>query len=137
MYNIFFTSLPPFAMGLFDQYCSAETRMKYPSLYHSSQKSEYFNLKVFWTWIGTSILHSMFLYWITMHCYGYGIVWSNARDSDYLVMGNMVYTYVVITVCCKAGLEMESWSWISHLFIWGSIAFWCVAYLTDRNDCTT
>ena len=46
MYNIFFTSLPPFAMGLFDQYCSAETRMKHPSLYHSSQKSEYFNLKV-------------------------------------------------------------------------------------------
>ena len=111
-------------MGLFDQYCSAETRMKHPSLYHSSQKSEYFNLRVFWTWIGTSILHSMFLYWITMLCYGYGVVWSNARDSDYLVLGNMVYTYVVITVCCKAGLEMESWSWISHLFIWGSIAFW-------------
>ena len=54
-------------------------------------------------------------------------MWSNAKDSDYLVLGNMVYTYVVITVCCKAGLEMDSWSWISHLFIWGSIAFWCVA----------
>ena len=63
----------------------------------------------------------------------YGVVWSNGRDSDYLVMGNMVYTYVVITVCCKAGLEMESWSWISHLFIWGSIAFWCVAW----KNCNT
>ena len=36
-------------------------------------------LKVFWTWIGTAIVHSMFLYWITMACYYYGIIWSNGR----------------------------------------------------------
>ncbi len=35
-----------------------------------------------------------------------------------------MYSLVVVTVCLKAGLEMESWSWISHVTVWGSIAFW-------------
>ena len=64
MYNIFFTSMPPMAMGLFDQYCTAETRMKYPSLYQATQRSEYFNHKVFWMWIANSILHSVILFWL-------------------------------------------------------------------------
>jgi phospholipid-transporting ATPase len=75
-------------------------------------------------WIANSIVHSILLYWLTMFSYGDGIVWSNGKSSDYLVVGNMVYTYVVVTVCCKAGLEMDTWSWISHLSIWGSIGLW-------------
>lgn len=111
-------------MGLFDQYCNAETRMKYPSLYHSSQKSEYFNHRIFWLWILNSIIHSIFLFSLPMLGYQYGVVWSNGLNGDYLVVGNIVYSFVVVTVCCKAGLEMESWSWISHVSIWGSILFW-------------
>ncbi len=98
--------------------------MKHPSLYQSSQKSEAFNHKVFWMWIANSILHSVLLYWLSMWSYKPGIVWGSGKSSDYLVVGNMVYTYVVVTVCCKAGLEMDSWCWISHMSIWGSIGLW-------------
>ncbi len=111
-------------MGLFDQYCNAETRMKYPSLYQATQKSEYFNHRVFWFWITNSILHSVVLFWLPMWGYQYGVVWGNGHSGGYLVVGNVVYSLVVVTVCCKAGLEMESWSWISHAAVWGSILFW-------------
>ena len=124
MYNIFFTSVPPIAMGLFDQCCTAKTRMKYPSLYRSSQDSEAFNHRIFWMWIGVAILHSAFLFWVPVGIYQTGVVWAAGNTGDYLVIGNMVYTFVVITVCLKAGLEMDSWSWISHASIWGSIVFW-------------
>merc|ERR1712004_276132 len=33
---------------------------------------------------------------------------------------------VVITTCLKAALLMDSWNYISQLFIWGSIAVWFV-----------
>ena len=41
-----FTAAPPFAMGMFDRYCSADTLLHFPSLYKSSQNSELFNVKV-------------------------------------------------------------------------------------------
>ena len=112
------------AIGLFDQYCNAETRMKYPSLYHSTQRSEFFNHRIFWLWMANSIVHSVLLYWLPMTAYDYGVVWGSGRSGDYLVIGNTVYSFVVVTVCLKAGLEMDSWSWISHLSIWGSIGLW-------------
>lgn len=45
-YNVFFTALPPLAMGLFDKTCSAETMLKYPKLYKPSQDANSFNVKV-------------------------------------------------------------------------------------------
>lgn len=36
----------------------------------------------------------------------------------------MLYTYVVVTVCLKAGLEMNSWTYLSQISIWGSIIAW-------------
>ena len=41
-----FTAAPPFAMGMFDRYCSAATLLRFPALYKSSQNSELFNVKV-------------------------------------------------------------------------------------------
>merc|ERR1719384_201073 len=64
MYNLLFTSAPPVALGLFDRTCSAKVREKYPSLYHSSQNGEFFNIKEFWKWIWLAIYHSTLLFWI-------------------------------------------------------------------------
>ena len=48
---------------------------------------------------------------------------SNAKWS---LFPPQVYTFVVITVCLKASLEMDAWNYLTHLSIWGSIAFWAV-----------
>ena len=66
MYNLFFTSAPPVALGLFDKNCTAKTRETYPSLYHSIQQSEMFNHREFWKWIANSIFHSIILFWVPM-----------------------------------------------------------------------
>merc|ERR1719402_280064 len=124
MYNFFFTSLPPLALGLFDMNCTAKTRETYPSLYHSSQKSELFNHRVFWKWMGNSIYHSVLLFWIPMFSMRTGVTWSSGHSDGYLVLGNTVYTVVVVSCCLKAGIEMDAWTWFSHLSIWGSIAAW-------------
>ncbi|XP_074026035.1 ATPase phospholipid transporting 8A1 isoform X3 [Leptinotarsa decemlineata] len=124
LYNVFFTALPPLAMGLFDKPCSAENMMMYPKLYKPSQSGELFNIRVFWIWIINGLIHSAVLFWLPMLACQNDILWIGGRDGGYLVMGNCVYTYVVVTVCLKAGLVTNSWTWLTHCAIWGSIVVW-------------
>ncbi|KAL3880445.1 hypothetical protein ACJMK2_032682, partial [Sinanodonta woodiana] len=123
-YNVIFTAAPPLALGLFDRYCSAESRLKFPELYKSSQNAEQFNSKVFWMWIFNSIFHSILLFWMPVLSLQQDTAFSNGQVGDYLFLGNFVYTFVVVTVCLKAGLETSAWTWLTHLAIWGSIVCW-------------
>ncbi len=54
----------------------------------------------------------------------YGMSWGSGKTYCYLVLGNTVYTLVVVTTCPKVGIEMDAWTWFSHGNIWGSIALW-------------
>lgn len=113
LFNVLFTAAPPLAIGLFDRTASMETMVKFPSLYRLSQDRRAFSVRVFWMWICNAMYHSVLLFWLTklaiVHCVG----WANGFDGGWLMMGNMVYTYVVITVCIKAGLEIDAWVWVS------------------------
>ncbi|XP_060651447.1 probable phospholipid-transporting ATPase IA isoform X3 [Drosophila nasuta] len=124
LYNVLFTAMPPFAIGLFEKFCTAETMLKYPLLYKPSQNAKLFNVKVFWIWIFNALLHSVFLFWLPMAAFKDEAIWSDGKTSDYLLLGNMVYTYVIVTVCLKAGLITSSWTWLTHAAIWGSIVLW-------------
>ncbi|CAH1113541.1 unnamed protein product [Psylliodes chrysocephalus] len=126
LYNVLFTFLPPMAMGLFDKPCSADKMMQYPQLYKPSQNGEMFNIKVFWVWIFNGIFHSALLFWLPLLACQNDVLWMNGRDGGYLMLGNCIYTFVVLTVSLKAGLVMNSWTWMTHCAIWGSIALWFV-----------
>jgi len=126
MYNLFFTSAPPVALGLFDRTCSAKVREKYPSLYHQSQNGEIFNILEFWKWICLALYHSVILYWVPMYMFTTGVEWGSGKTDGYLHLGNTIYSSVVIATCLKAGLEMDAWNWPCHASIWGSIILWFV-----------
>ncbi|OQR77200.1 putative phospholipid-transporting ATPase IA-like [Tropilaelaps mercedesae] len=133
MYNVVFTALPPLAIGLFDRTCSAETRMAFPELYRPDQTEVSFNKKTFWVWIIDSVYHSLVLYFMTLYLINQDVAWSHGRDGGYLVMGNMCYAYVVVTVSLKAGLAINAWSWPVHAAIWGSILLWFLCLVIYAN----
>ncbi|XP_046487089.1 probable phospholipid-transporting ATPase IA isoform X4 [Neodiprion pinetum] len=134
LYNVVFTAAPPLAMGLFDKVCAAETHLAHPRLYHPPNSMDsMFNIKVFWMWIINALVHSVLLYWLPLLALEQDVIWSNGRDGGYIVLGNCVYTYVVVTVCAKAGLVTNSWTWVTHLATWGSILLWFLFILTYSN----
>ncbi|XP_066951686.1 probable phospholipid-transporting ATPase IA isoform X4 [Macrobrachium rosenbergii] len=133
MYNVIFTAAPPMVMGIFDRSCSAETRMKYPELYRESQSGAHFNWKVFVWWVFLALFHSVMVFVLPYLFMTQDVAWHHGRVGGYLMVGNMVYTYVVITVCLKAGLETDAWTWVTHAAIWGSIASWFVFLLVYSN----
>lgn len=125
LYNVFFTAAPPLVIGLFDKQAEAEIMMKYPKLYTS--QGDQFSPKLFWVWVWSAILHSLALFWFTYFMVYHDALWSDGiSDGGHLVFGNILYTYVVITVCLKAALETTSWTVFTHTAIWGSIALWFV-----------
>ncbi|UJR10369.1 hypothetical protein I4U23_014574 [Adineta vaga] len=129
IYNVLFTAAPPMAMGLLDRSCSAETIMRFPSIYRMSQNRTDFNIKIFWTWCLNAVYHSIIIYFMSYTMLRYDIVHSNGIVSgSHLYLGNFIYTYVVFVVCLKAGLESDSWTFLTHLAIWGSIASWFIFF---------
>nr|KAF6367647.1 ATPase phospholipid transporting 8A2 [Myotis myotis] len=123
-----FTALPPFTLGIFERSCTQESMLRFPQLYKITQNAEGFNTKVFWGHCINALVHSLILFWFPMKALEHDTALANGHATDYLFVGNIVYTYVVVTVCLKAGLETTAWTKFSHLAVWGSMLIWLVFF---------
>ncbi|XP_061615054.1 phospholipid-transporting ATPase IB isoform X3 [Phyllopteryx taeniolatus] len=128
LYNVIFTALPPFTLGIFDRPCSQQNMLRFPQLYRITQNAEGFNTKVFWGHCINALIHSIILFWFPLKMLEHDSPFKNGQGNDYLFVGNMVYTYVVVTVCLKAGMETTAWTRFSHLAVWGSMLLWLVFF---------
>uniref|UniRef100_A0A4W5Q596 Phospholipid-transporting ATPase n=1 Tax=Hucho hucho TaxID=62062 RepID=A0A4W5Q596_9TELE len=128
LYNVIFTALPPFTLGIFDRPCSQQNMLRFPQLYRITQNAEGFNTKVFWGHCINALIHSIILFWFPLKVLEHGNPFNNGHGTDYLFVGNMVYTYVVVTVCLKAGMETTAWTKFSHLAVWGSMILWMLFF---------
>uniref|UniRef100_A0A8B9KTQ4 Phospholipid-transporting ATPase n=1 Tax=Astyanax mexicanus TaxID=7994 RepID=A0A8B9KTQ4_ASTMX len=119
LYNVIFTALPPLTLGIFERSCRKENMLKYPELYKTSQNAMGFNTKVFWAHCLNGLFHSVILFWFPLKAFQHG---------EHRHTHTKTLSFVVITVCLKAGLETSSWTMFSHIAIWGSIGLWVVFF---------
>jgi len=157
-YNVLFTAVPPLALGLFDQSHNAQVSYDCPQLYKTSRSDQRFNLKIFCIWvlngrhplivnylnriwvvvtemlflIHAAVVHSMTIFWFLLYVFHNDVVWSDGRSSGYLVLGNTVYTCVVVTVSLKALLEATSWTWFLVAATCGSVVTWFIFVIVYR-----
>jgi magnesium-transporting ATPase (P-type) len=87
-YNVVFTVLPPFVIGVFDQFVSARMLDRYPQLYTLGQTNAFFTRTAFWLWVANALYHSLVGAYQTFACgvtltYRTGFV----RFFDYHVLG--------------------------------------------------
>ncbi|XP_072718560.1 phospholipid-transporting ATPase IA isoform X3 [Ciconia boyciana] len=92
LYNVMFTAMPPLTLGIFERSCRKENMLKYPELYKTSQNALDFNTKVFWVHCLNGLFHSFILFWFPLKALQHGTVFGNGKTSDYLLLGNTVYT---------------------------------------------
>ena len=155
-YNVLFTAVPPLALGLFDQRYSVHVSYEYPQLYQTAQRTQPFNLKVFWLcvlngkcslnisndplqpdvftrrFLVVAVIHSTTIFWLLLYVFHEDVVWSDGKNSGYLVLGNAVYTCVVVTVSLKSLLETSSWTWFLLAAVLGSVATWFIFIIIHR-----
>uniref|UniRef100_A0A8C1W2A9 Phospholipid-transporting ATPase n=1 Tax=Cyprinus carpio TaxID=7962 RepID=A0A8C1W2A9_CYPCA len=109
LYNVIFTALPPFTLGIVDRPCSQQNMLRFPQLYRITQNAEGFNTKVFWGHCINALIHSIILFWFPLKVLEHDTPFDNGNSVDYLFVGNIVYTF-------------------SHLAVWGSMVLWMLFF---------
>uniref|UniRef100_A0A3B3D6G1 Phospholipid-transporting ATPase n=1 Tax=Oryzias melastigma TaxID=30732 RepID=A0A3B3D6G1_ORYME len=120
LYNVIFTALPPFTLGIFDRPCSQQNMLRFPQLYRITQNAEGFNTKVFWGHCINALIHSIILFWFPLKMLEHGCLYSDELYVNYLT-----------SFCPSLKISLSfssSVSQFSHLAVWGSIALWMVFF---------
>ncbi|KAL4785495.1 hypothetical protein BJX76DRAFT_324416 [Aspergillus varians] len=123
-YNVFFTVLPPFAMGICDQFISARLLDRYPQLYQLGQKGLFFKRHSFWSWIANGFYHSLLLYIVSQLIFLYDLPQGDGKVAGHWVWGSALYTAVLATVLGKAALITNVWTKYTFIAIPGSMIIW-------------
>ncbi|KAI9140986.1 hypothetical protein BKA69DRAFT_1076577 [Paraphysoderma sedebokerense] len=139
-FNVFFTSVPPLVIGIFDKVLLEKYLESVPELYTMSQSGKLFSVKVFWSWLFNALVHSIILFFSVKFAYGTDVTESDGINSSIWNMGVVLYTSVLATVIFKAMLITNfwafPWSFIGHI---GSLIFWLIflpayGYLSFQLD---
>jgi phospholipid-transporting ATPase len=123
-YNVFFTVLPPFVMGIFDQFVSARLLDRYPQLYQLSQKGMFFKMHSFFSWILNGFYHSLILYFASQAFFFFDLPQSDGKTAGHWVWGTALYTAALCTVLAKAALITNIWTKYHVAAIPGSFLIW-------------
>ncbi|KAG4139970.1 hypothetical protein ERO13_D07G227800v2 [Gossypium hirsutum] len=123
-YNVLFTSLPVIALGVFDQDFSARHCLEYPSLYKEGIDDVLFRWTHILGWMFNGVLSSVIIFFLTANSITGQAFRKDGQVADYSVLGLTMYTCVVLAVNCQMALCINYFTWIQHLFIWGSITLW-------------
>ena len=133
IYNVLFTVLPPLALGMFEQHASAESLLAVPSLYKKGPQNKSFNTRVFWLWMFQAISHSLLFFWLAREAVLTSVLHSNGYTTGMWLMGVIVYSLVVLTVCLKAALVSTYWTIYSAIAYGGSLIIWILFTLVYFN----
>jgi phospholipid-transporting ATPase len=123
-FNVIFAVLPPFAMGIFDQFISARLLDRYPQLYQLGQKGVFFKMHSFWSWIANAFYHSLILYVASVLIWWRDMPMGDGKIAGHWVWGTALYTAVLVTVLGKAALVTNTWTKYHLLAIPGSLVIW-------------
>ncbi|KAJ1736271.1 aminophospholipid translocase [Coemansia biformis] len=124
-YTVFFTVMPPFAIGVFDQFLNARSLDRYPEMYKMGQKGVFFNVRSFWGWAINAFYHSLILFFLGTAILYVDIERGGAVEGQW-VYGVIVYTAVLVTVLLKAALITNMWTKWTVIAIPGSLVLWLV-----------
>lgn len=126
VYNLFYTSLPVLALGIFDQDVNDRFSLCYPKLYTPGHSNLLFNKREFLR----SALHGFFtscvLFLIPYGTYKDGLSPAGYVLSDHMLLGSVVATILVIVVTAQIALDTAYWTVFNHIMIWGSLIWYFV-----------
>ncbi|KAJ1673414.1 aminophospholipid translocase [Spiromyces aspiralis] len=122
-FTVFFTVLPPLAIGIFDQFLNARSLDRYPEMYRMGQQREFFNVRAFWGSTINAFFHSVLLYFVTMLISGANVL-PDGHDGGQWVFSVIMYTSVLGTVLLKAALITNLWTKWTVVAIPGSFVLW-------------
>ncbi|XAR55871.1 Phospholipid-translocating ATPase [Bertholletia excelsa] len=126
LYNVFFTSLPVIALGVFDQDVSARLCLKFPLLYQEGVQNVLFSWHRILGWMFNGLCSAIIIFFFCTTALDPQAYNSNGKVAGFEVVGTTMYTCVVWVVNCQMALAISYFTLIQHILVWGSIIFWYI-----------
>ncbi|KAJ0175180.1 hypothetical protein K1T71_009321 [Dendrolimus kikuchii] len=126
VYNLFYTSLPVLALGVFEQDVSDATSLQFPKLYAPGHTSELFNKTEFIKSTLHGCFTSLVLFLIPYGTYKDGLAPDGKILSDHMLLGSVVATILIIDNTTQIVLDTTYWTVFNHITVWGSVVSYFV-----------
>ncbi|XP_056396764.1 phospholipid-transporting ATPase IG isoform X1 [Hyla sarda] len=126
MYNICFTSLPILAYSLLEQHISIETLIANPKLYMRISDNAMLQWLPFLYWTALGAFEGLVFFFGVYFLFQNPSLDGNGQVFGNWSFGTIVFTTLVFTVTLKLALDTRYWTWMNHLVIWGSLAFYVI-----------
>ncbi|WOL02907.1 phospholipid-transporting ATPase 9 isoform X1 [Canna indica] len=123
-YNVFFTSLPVIAMGVFDQDVSPRLCLKFPMLYQEGVQNALFNWPRIIGWMFNGVCNGVMVFFFCTTALQHQAFRKGGEVVDFEILGATMYSCVVWVVNCQLALSISYFTIIQHIVIWGSIVVW-------------
>lgn len=167
LYNVFFTSLPAIALGVFDQDVSSKLCLKvgskpnknfiafslinfispdrcnttcnsfisllqtsqFPLLYQEGIQNVLFSWKRILGWIFNAVLTSAIIFFFCIKAMEYEAFRKGGEVASLDILGATMYTCAVWVINTQMAISISYFTYIQHIFIWGTIVFWYIFLL--------
>ncbi|KAI3812673.1 hypothetical protein L1987_17386 [Smallanthus sonchifolius] len=116
-------------ISVLEQDVSSDICLQFPALYQQGQKGIFFSWKRIIGWMGNGILTSLVISILNVYILSPLAFRKGGQVVDIAHLGVTTYTTIVWTVNCQIALIITHFTWIQHIFIWGSIFSWYIFLL--------
>ncbi|KAI4357894.1 hypothetical protein L6164_001812 [Bauhinia variegata] len=124
LYNVFFSSLPVIALGVFDQDVSPRYCLRFPLLYQEGVQNVLFSWPRILSQMLNGFICAILIFFFCTKAMELQAFDKEGRTAGRDILGATMYTCVVWVVNLQMALSISYFTMIQHIFIWGSIAFW-------------
>ncbi|KAK8478052.1 hypothetical protein V6N11_074065 [Hibiscus sabdariffa] len=124
LYNVFFSSLPVIAMGVFDQDVSARFCLKFPLLYQEGVQNVLFSWRRIVSWMFNGFYSAIIVFYFCFRALEQPAFNDDGKTASRDIFTVTMYTCIVWVVNLQLALSISYFTLIQHIVIWGSIGFW-------------
>lgn len=122
--NVIWTSCHHFKPGEFQANIEFFLALQFPALYQQGPKNLFFDWYRILSWMGNGIYASLIIFFLNINIFYDQAFRSGGQTSDMSSVGTTMFTCIIWAVNIQIALTMSHFTWIQHLFVWGSIGTW-------------
>ncbi|KAF7096779.1 hypothetical protein CFC21_098677 [Triticum aestivum] len=130
LFNVVLTSLPVISLGVFEQDVSAEICLQFPALYQQGPNNLFFDWYRILGWMANGLYSSLAIFFLNICIFYDQAIRSGGQTADMASVGTTMFSCIIWAVNIQIALTMSHFTWIQHLFVWGSIGTWYVFIIT-------
>lgn len=126
VYNLFYTSLPVLALGVFEQDVNDRNSILFPKLYTPGLTNALFNTTEFIKSVLHGVFSSLVLFLIPYGTYKDGVSQQGFVMSDHQLLASVLAIILILDNTMQIVLDTTYWTVFNHITIWGSLLSYIV-----------